>query len=115
MQDLFRLATFGKNAIDIYYLKSVLLVQVTGSTFTFYVLQKKSEDVYSMVELDKLTFPLNVNEVPGIFGYLDRISAIVEIFKMYITNQHLDVIDNEETVRNTMHSPIIQYLTGKDW
>ncbi|GAA5811603.1 hypothetical protein MFLAVUS_005043 [Mucor flavus] len=56
-------------------------IQVIGSTFTFYVPQKKSEDVYFMAELDKLTFPMNINEVPGIFGYLDRIAAIVEIFK----------------------------------
>ncbi|KAI8056428.1 hypothetical protein BDF21DRAFT_300534, partial [Thamnidium elegans] len=84
MQDLFRLATFGKNAIDIYYLKSTLLIQAIGPTFTFYLLQKKSEDIYSMVELDKLNFPMNINQIPAIFGYLDRITVFVEIFKKYV-------------------------------
>ncbi|GAA5806721.1 hypothetical protein MFLAVUS_000069 [Mucor flavus] len=110
MQDLFRLATFGKNAIDFYYLKSTLLIQAIGPTFTFYLLQKKSEDVYSMVELDKINFPMNINEVPGIFGYLDRISIIVDIFKKYVRNQNSDISDSE-TIRKTMRSPTIRSLT----
>lgn len=38
MQDLVRLAIFGKNAIDIYNLKNTLLLQAIRSSFTFYLL-----------------------------------------------------------------------------
>lgn len=32
---------FGKNALDIYNMKKILLCQVIGSTFTFCLLQRK--------------------------------------------------------------------------
>ncbi|KAL4216042.1 hypothetical protein AB4K20DRAFT_1877010 [Rhizopus microsporus] len=39
--DLIRLGLMGKNAIDVYNLKSAFLIQAVGMNLTFYLLQKK--------------------------------------------------------------------------
>ncbi|KAI9259743.1 hypothetical protein EDC94DRAFT_521055, partial [Helicostylum pulchrum] len=107
--NLVRLGIFGKNAIDIYKLKSTLLVQVIGSNYTFYVLQKKNVDVYTMLELDTFTFPMNVSQILSTFGYLDRIANIVDIFKTYVKSPSSE--NNEEAFRQTLRSPAMRSLT----
>ncbi|KAG1491402.1 hypothetical protein G6F49_011975 [Rhizopus delemar] len=108
--DLVRLGVFGKNAIDIHQLGSSFLVQAVGTKMSFYMLQKKTSDIYTMVELDTLTFPSTVNEIPAIFGYINRIAKIVGIFND-IAKVIVPVQDDEGEVRQSLRSPIIRGLS----
>jgi hypothetical protein len=65
-----------------------------------------------MVELDKFNFPMNINQIPAIFGCLNRITDIVDIFKKYVRSQCSDISDNK-TIRKIMRSPVMQSLTVK--
>lgn len=75
--DLIRLGLMGKNAIDVHSLKSVFLVQAVGMNLTFYLLEKKSADIYQMVEIDHLAFPQSLEEVPTLIGNFDRVVRIM--------------------------------------
>ncbi|KAG1039802.1 hypothetical protein G6F43_012429 [Rhizopus delemar] len=108
--DLVRSGVFRKNAIDIHRLGSSFLVQAVGTKMSFYMLQKKTNDIYTMVELDTLNFPSTVNEIPAIFGYINRIAKIVGIFND-IAKVIVPVQDDEGEVRQSLRSPIIRELS----
>lgn len=108
--DLVRLGVFGKNAIDIHRLGSSFLIQAVGTKMSFYIMQKKSNDVYIMVELDTFTFPSTVNGIPAVFGYINRIAKIVGIFNDIV--KVIDPVqDGQGKVRQSLRSPIIRGLT----
>lgn len=106
-QDLARLAVFGKNAIYICRIRNNLLVQVVGKTFTFYTLQKKSVDMYLMVELYSFDFPMIINQIPSIFGHLSQIAHVVDIFNTHVKFQPST---NVENIRPTMRSTMMRSL-----
>ncbi|KAI9477799.1 MAG: hypothetical protein EXX96DRAFT_483410 [Benjaminiella poitrasii] len=111
MKDLVRPGIFGKNTIDIYKLNSALLVQAIGPNLTFYMLQKKSNDVYAMVELDSFNFPMNISQIPAIFGYFNRLADILAIFRKYVKCQC--IVNDNSVIRKTLRSPVIRSLTIK--
>lgn len=65
-----------------------------------------------MLELDKLISPMNVNQVPSIFGYLNRIADVMDICTKYVRSPGSDA-SNDETIRQTLRSPVMRSLTVK--
>lgn len=65
-----------------------------------------------MMELDKFEYPMTISQIPAIFGYLDRIADVVDIFKEYVKDQ--DAIANDNKTRKTLRSPVLCSLTIKN-
>lgn len=83
-RDLVQLGVFGKDAIVAHKVKSTFLIQAIGTELTFYILCKKAEDVFVMLELDCIKFPTTVNEMPALFGYFERIANVVKTFRYHM-------------------------------
>lgn len=110
MCDLVRLGIFGRNPIDTHKVKKKLFLSTSNwnGIDVLYTLQK-TEDVLLVIELDSIVFPTTVKDIPGIFGYLDRIADIVHIFKNYVNNKNTDT--QHGTSRKTMPSPLVTFLS----
>ncbi|KAI9256101.1 hypothetical protein EDC94DRAFT_586942 [Helicostylum pulchrum] len=93
MQGLVRLAVSGKNAIDVHHVKNNILVQTNDDL-----------SIYTIVELYKSDFPINVNQTPSIFGYLNSIAELVEIFNTNVKKKNSD----DGGTRPTMRSPVLR-------
>lgn len=104
--ELIRLGLMGKIAIDGHSLKSVFLVQAVGMNITFHLLQKKSTDVYQMVEIDHLAFPQSREEVRSLIGNFDKVVRIIDIFKM----ERFTIQSTQNQVRSTVRSPLLNRI-----
>ncbi|KAI9468268.1 MAG: hypothetical protein EXX96DRAFT_493017 [Benjaminiella poitrasii] len=104
--DLIRLGLMGKNAIDVYNLKSVLLIQAVGMNLTFYLFQKKTVDDYMMVELDHLAFPQSLVDLPSLIGNMDRVVRLLDIFK----RECFIVQPTQNETRPTVRSPLMNQV-----
>lgn len=54
---------------------------IIGNCVTFYITQLKGDGLYLMIEIDHLKFPLSLNELPQLLGYVDRLYDILNVFK----------------------------------
>lgn len=102
--DLIRLGIFGKNAIDAKELNAVILIQAVGANLTFYLMKKPTEDIYYMTEMNHIRFPTSLNELKGIYGFIDDICEIINVFSRECIDQ---VINETSTYRLSMSSPLI--------
>ncbi|KAG0739790.1 hypothetical protein G6F57_010685 [Rhizopus arrhizus] len=102
--DLIRLGIFGKNAIDTKGLQAV------GTNLTFYLMKKPTEDIYSMTELDHIRFPTSLNELKGLYGYIDNICDIMNAFSKECSNP---VLKEAIMHRSSMMSPLLRAITSK--
>ncbi|CEG68054.1 hypothetical protein RMATCC62417_04386 [Rhizopus microsporus] len=109
--DLYRLGIFSKDAIDVNNLNSVLAIQAVGSYLTFYLTQLKNDGLYLMVELDHLRFPMSLNELPQLIGYVDRLYDILNVFEefcMLPAVKERPSSKKRETMKLSILSPLIE-------
>ncbi|GAA5795596.1 hypothetical protein HPULCUR_000957 [Helicostylum pulchrum] len=105
--DLYRLSIFSKEAIDTNKLSGVLSIQAVGNWVTFYITQLKGDGLYLMTELEHLRFPLSLNELPQLLGFVDRLYNILCVFEQ-ICLAPVDVSITEEKGRETIKSPVLR-------
>ncbi|KAI9469860.1 MAG: hypothetical protein EXX96DRAFT_587681 [Benjaminiella poitrasii] len=106
--DLVRLGVFAKNTIDSNKCKNLLVIQAVGMMLTFYMVERTTEELYTMVELDRIRFPSSIDEMSMIFGGMDKIMDIISIFRTCcIDNQSCST----EVHRKTLCSPILRAIT----
>lgn len=82
--DLVRLATFAKNAIDTSHNKHIMVIQAVGMNLTFYMVQKTTAELYTTFELDCLRFPSSIHDMTMIFGLMDKLMDIVQVFRTFL-------------------------------
>lgn len=78
--DLLLLDVFDKSAIETNCLKLMILIQAVDTHLTFYLMTRPTEDIYLMTELDHIKLPMPINELQGIYGYLDNLCDILFVF-----------------------------------
>ncbi|KAI7900795.1 uncharacterized protein BX663DRAFT_516558 [Cokeromyces recurvatus] len=106
--DLVRLGVFAKKTIDSNQCKNLLVIQAVGMMLTFYMVQRTTEELYTMVELDRIRFPSSIDEMTMIFGAMDKIMDIISIFRTCcIDNQPCST----EMHKKTLSSPILRAIT----
>lgn len=82
--DLVRLGLFAKNSIDTYNSNSVMIAQAIGADITFYLAEKKGEDVYLMLELHTITIPLTVEQMQAFYNQ-ESMNKLLDIFVIFDT------------------------------
>ncbi|KAG1457340.1 hypothetical protein G6F46_007315 [Rhizopus delemar] len=82
--DLVRLGIFAKNTIDASHSKNVMIDQAVGMNLTFYMVQKTTAELYTMFELDCLRFPSSIHDMTMIFGLMDKLMDIVQVFRTFL-------------------------------
>ena len=93
--DLYRCATFSKLLMINKGLSSVMSVQVIGTCYTFYLLNFQGENLYTMIELGKITLPTTVNDFFKV-KHIRILSKIVQVYK-----------ENCFTEKDIEHTPTI--------
>ncbi|KAI9472400.1 MAG: hypothetical protein EXX96DRAFT_611614 [Benjaminiella poitrasii] len=77
--DLYRLAIFSKNTIDIHKLKCALTIQAIGSSATSYLVQKAS--LFLMTELDRIKMPMSISELFSSTPIIVRLFNVLNFFE----------------------------------
>lgn len=67
-QDLVRVATFSKNALDTSNMKGVLGIQVVGLIIDFYVLIMPFPGLYTLLKLTEIRVPSCLLELPHLIA-----------------------------------------------
>lgn len=61
-----------------------------------------------MTEPDTLKFPMTINEIPAIFGYVDRISKILGVFNNVKSIQQSQA--HQDEIRQSVRLPLMRGL-----
>jgi hypothetical protein len=84
-----------------------MAVQILGTNMTFYMVEKQSPVLYTMTELHTLPFPLPINELPTLFGYLDRSYDVLYLFHEHCKKDNIDTSRANEAPS----SPLLRAIT----
>lgn len=79
--DIYRCATFSKLLMIHKNLSSVMSVRVIGAECTFYLLNVQGKNLYTMIELGKITLPTTINKFFFTSKYLKMLLKIVQVYK----------------------------------
>jgi hypothetical protein len=67
-----------------------------------------------MKELDHIKFPLSLNELPQLLGFLDRLYDVIAVYKEYCKPPATDDNDVVRTNRRgSLSSPVLRALVVK--
>ncbi|KAI9486277.1 MAG: hypothetical protein EXX96DRAFT_548401 [Benjaminiella poitrasii] len=69
-KDLVRLDKFCKTAIETYQLNAYFAVQTIGTYLVFYLVEYVYSQLYVMMELDQVYFPILIEYIPMVWGFL---------------------------------------------
>ncbi|ORE20098.1 hypothetical protein BCV71DRAFT_262362 [Rhizopus microsporus] len=108
--DLVHLGAFGKNAFDTYNNQNVMAIQAVGMNMTFYIMQRTTEELYTMFELEHIRCPSSTDEMTMMFGLMDKVMDIVQIFRTYCVTspEQTSVV---EVSKETLKYPILWAMT----
>ncbi|CAO3654370.1 unnamed protein product [Cunninghamella echinulata] len=105
-KDLARVGVFSKNAIDISNMNGVLGFQAVGRSVTFFISKLVADGIYVMYELNNFTVPGSIKQIYSLFGYLDEIYYILNIFETHCNKMLSQDIDaNKNKKRQTLSTP----------
>ncbi|KAI7902578.1 uncharacterized protein BX663DRAFT_551989 [Cokeromyces recurvatus] len=107
--DLTRLVIFRKNAIDSYHSQNIMVIQAVGMNLTFYMIQRTTEELYTMFELEHIRFPSSIDEMTMMFVRMDKMMNIVQTFRKYCLATNLP---HAEVSKGSLKSPILQAITS---
>ncbi|KAG0163145.1 hypothetical protein DFQ28_000347 [Apophysomyces sp. BC1034] len=79
--DLFRLASFCKNSLDLGHVKAMMAVQVVGDTIIFYLFTIESAGLYTMFELGRLDAPLHCGQLAQFVMELDFLKQMSATYR----------------------------------
>ncbi|KAI9279392.1 hypothetical protein BY458DRAFT_553904 [Sporodiniella umbellata] len=79
--DLFRLATFCKDSLDLGCVKAMMTVQVVGNTIIFYLFTIESAGLYVMFELGRLDAPQHCGQLAQLVMELDFLKQISTTYR----------------------------------
>lgn len=78
--DLYRLGAFSRDSTNANNLDTLISLQIIGTTVTFYLFERKSNNMYLMTKLDEIMFLTTLGEIPQLFGFMDNLCDILHIY-----------------------------------
>ncbi|CEI89846.1 hypothetical protein RMCBS344292_04190 [Rhizopus microsporus] len=87
-----------------------MAIQAVGMNMTFYIVQRTTEELYTMFELEHIRCPSLTDEMTMMFGLMDKVMDIVQIFRTYCVTspEQTSVV---EVSKETLKYPILWAMT----